>query len=289
MPNDTISSKSREVQVGYSPCPNDTFIFYPLVSGAVPCADILWRPELADVETLNHLATCCRYPVTKISFHAFAYLRASYVLLNSGSALGRGCGPLLVARSPKVGARLEQARIATPGHLTSAALLLRLYAPQLPKENIVESSFDRIFDSIEQGEVDAGLIIHETRFTYQDRGLVALVDLGEWWEETTGQPIPLGGIIADRRLGSERLSAIDNSLRASVVYARSYPEFCAEYVRQHAQEMEASVTQAHIDLYVNEHTENLGDEGIAAVEALFREGAARGVLPAYDGDFVRRD
>lgn len=287
MPNDTTASKTREVQVAYSPCPNDTFIFYPLVSGAVPCADIRWQPELDDVESLNRLASNCRYPVTKISFHAFAYLRTPYVLLNSGAALGRGCGPLLVARSPDVGPRLDQARVAVPGHLTSAALLLRLYAPQLPKENIVETSFDRIFDAIERGEVDAGLIIHESRFTYQDHGLVALVDLGEWWEETTGQPIPLGGIIADRRLGSERLATIDASLKASVVYARSHPEFCADYVRQHAQEMAAPVTQAHIDLYVNEHTEDLGADGVAAIETLFREGAARNILPAYDGSFLR--
>ena len=284
----SVPSNARELRVGYSPCPNDTFIFYPLVSGTVPCQNIHWRPVLEDVETLNRWAGERRLPVTKISFHAFGYLRDSYVLLSSGSALGRGCGPLLVARSADVGSDLRKARVAIPGHLTSAALLLKLYAPELPAENIVETTFDRIFDAIERGEVDAGLIIHESRFTYQERDLVALVDLGEWWEATTGQPIPLGGIIADRSLGHETLAAIDESLRSSVVYARAHPDFCSDYVRQHAQELAGPVTQAHIDLYVNEHTETLGDAGIAAIEALFREGVARGVLPEHDGDFVLR-
>lgn len=278
---------TTELQVGYSTCPNDTFIFYPLVTGAVPCEGIRWKPLLADVESLNRRARAAELPVTKISFHAFGHVRQDYVLLKSGAALGRGCGPLLIAKSTDVLDRLETARIAIPGELTSAALLLRLYAPHLRPEQLVEMTFDRIFSRLLAGDVDAGLIIHESRFTYQDQNLVSLVDLGEWWEERSGLPIPLGGIIAQRSLGEATLERIDDALRQSVLYAQAHPSFCSDYIRTHAQELSEAVTRAHIDLYVNPFTVDLGADGRRAVEKLMRTGEENGILPAFGESYIR--
>jgi 1,4-dihydroxy-6-naphthoate synthase len=188
----TDESSSAELEVGYSPCPNDTFIFHALVTGRVASGGFTWRPRIEDVETLNQWAFTQKLPVTKISFHAYGRIRREYALLRSGAALGRGCGPLVVAREPRVIDDLTGRRIAIPGHWTSAALLLRLFCPALPRERLVVLPFDRILEATARGEVDAGLIIHESRFCYAQRGLVALVDLGEWWEGETGQPIPLG-------------------------------------------------------------------------------------------------
>ena len=164
------------LEVGFSPCPNDTFIFHALVTGKVPTPGVSWRPRLEDVEVLNRLAFERALPVTKISFHAYGHLRASYALLSSGAALGRGCGPLLVATKAQQGG-LGTARIAIPGKWTSAALLLRLYAPELNPSQLIEMPFHEIMGSVARGETDAGLIIHESRFTYADHGLLSLVDL----------------------------------------------------------------------------------------------------------------
>ena len=269
-----------ELRIGYSPCPNDTLVFHALVHDLVPTPGVRWSPVLEDVETLNRWAIDVTLPVTKLSFHALGYLRESYALLRSGGALGRGCGPLVVAR--EAGLELRSARVAIPGQRTSAALLLRLFEPSLEAEQLVEMSFDRILGAVSRGEVDAGLIIHESRFTYAREGLVSLVDLGDWWESTTGQPIPLGGIVADRRLGVDVIQRIDRALAESVRYARAHPEASASYVREHAQELADDVTRQHIDLYVNDFTVDLGQEGLAAVEFLFEEGKRRGVLPSCE-------
>lgn len=268
--------------VGYSPCPNDTFIFHALVTGRVPVEGVSWRPVLDDVETLNRWAFERRLPVTKISFHAFGRLRDAYVLLRSGAALGRGCGPLVVARGD--GPRnLEGRRIAVPGRWTSATLLLRLFEPGIDERDIVEMPFHRIIEGVARGEVDAGLIIHESRFTYQRHGLRSLVDLGAWWEERSGLPIPLGGILADRRLGRERILRIEEGLRASVLHARARPAESRAYVLEHAQELEEDVVDAHIALYVNDFTVDLGAEGIAAVRAFLDEAERLGILPGVEG------
>jgi 1,4-dihydroxy-6-naphthoate synthase len=277
-----MSESPTELEVGFSTCPNDTFVFHALVTGLVPTPGIRWRPVLEDVETLNRRAFETRLPVTKISFHALGHLRDRYALLRSGAALGRGCGPLVVARDAGVGSRLERARVAIPGRWTSAALLLRLFAPRLPAASLVEMPFHRILGAVARGEVDAGLIIHESRFTYGAHGLVALEDLGAFWERTSGLPIPLGAIIAERRLGAERIAAIEAALRDSVRHARRQPQASAAYVREHAQELAPEVIAAHIGLYVNDFTEDLGDEGLRAIAALFREAEARGVLPRQD-------
>lgn len=266
-----------ELSLGFSPCPNDTFVFDALVHGRIDTGGLRFRERLEDVETLNRLAARGAVDVTKASYGAIPFLLDRYALLRSGGALGRGCGPLLVAREPLPTAALRGRRIAIPGARTTANLLLRLFDPALgPGEARVYSD---IVPAVARGEVDAGLIIHESRFTFREHGLVQLVDLGEWWEGETGLPIPLGGILARRSLGVEVLAPIDDALRRSVEHAFAHPGDSAAYVRAHAQEMEPAVMRAHIDLYVNRFSVALGADGEAAVRELFRRGASAGVLP----------
>lgn len=257
--------------LGYSPCPNDTFIFHALVSGAIPLPGVELEVRLEDVETLNRLALRGELDVTKVSYGALPHLLDEYALLRSGGALGRGCGPLLVAREPRPVESLR--RVAIPGRLTTAYLLLRLFAPALPEAQ--EYVYSEILPAVEHGEVDAGLIIHESRFTYAEHGLVSLVDLGEWWERETGAPIPLGAILARRSLGDVHIRQIDRAIRASVEHAFAHPHASADYVRAHAQEMDPEVTRRHIDLYVNAHSLDLGADGERAVEALLSRFASR--------------
>ncbi|MBT4501712.1 MAG: 1,4-dihydroxy-6-naphthoate synthase [Gemmatimonadetes bacterium] len=262
--------------LGYSPCPNDTFIFYGLVHGRIEGAPVC-RELLEDIATLNSMALEGRLDVTKISFHAFAHLRVRYCLLHSGGALGRGCGPLVVAREGMAPDELRGKRVAIPGKLTTAALLLRLFDPDI--EELIVMSFDEIMPAAERGEVDAGLIIHESRFTYPRHGLVKVIDLGEWWEESTGHPIPLGGILARRALGAELIGRIDRALRESVEFAYAHPEEVRGYIREHAQEMEDEVMRAHIDLYVNEYTLDYGAAGAAAIVDLLERAVSAGIVP----------
>jgi 1,4-dihydroxy-6-naphthoate synthase len=271
-----------DLSLGFSPCPNDTFIFHALVSGAVAAPGVRFHERLEDVETLNRLALAGELHVTKVSYGVLPLLLDRFVLLRSGGALGRGCGPLLVARRPMQVEDLLGGRIAIPGRLTTANLLLRLFAPDFPAG--VETVYSDIMPAVQRGEVDAGLIIHESRFTYRDHGLVALVDLGEWWERTTGAPIPLGGIIARRDLGEGRVRQIQTAIRRSVEHALANPRAPAVYVRQHAQEMEPEVTRQHIALYVNRFSLDLEAEGERAVRELFRRAAAVGLVPAIAAD-----
>lgn len=263
--------------LGFSPCPNDTFMFYPLVHGLVDTAGLSFRERLEDVETLNRLALTGDLDVTKVSYHALGHIRDHYVLLRSGSALGRGCGPLLVAKSNLDPADLRGQRIAVPGQYTTALLLLRLRDPRL--ENFIVMPFNEIMDAVLTGKADAGLIIHESRFTFQEAGLHKLVDLGEWWEGETGLPIPLGGIVARRSLGAETIAVIERALRDGVAYARSHPGESAGYIREHAQEMSDEVCAAHIGLYVNDFSTELGAEGERAIAELLRRAEISGIIP----------
>jgi 1,4-dihydroxy-6-naphthoate synthase len=264
--------------LGFSPCPNDTFMFYPLVHGLVDTAGLTFRERLEDVETLNRLALAGELDVTKVSYHALGHIRDQYALLRSGSALGRGCGPLLVAREGMDPAGLRSKRIAVPGQYTTALLLLRLLDPQLA--DFIVMPFNEVMEAVLTGRVDAGLIIHESRFTYQGLGLHKLVDLGEWWENETGLPIPLGGIVARRSLGSEAIAVIERALRAGVAYARSHPAEAAGYIREHAQEMSDEVCAAHIGLYVNDFSAELGAEGERAIAELLQRAENSGIIPA---------
>ena len=266
-----------DLTLGYSPCPNDTFIFDALVHGRVEVDGVRFTERLEDVETLNRLARGAELDVTKISYGAIPYLLDDYVLLRSGGALGRGCGPLVVAREPVPIGELRGKRIAIPGRFTTANLLLRLFDPALAEG--VETVYSDVMPAVARGDFDAGLIIHESRFTYPGHGLVCLTDLGEWWERETGLPIPLGGILARRGLGGDTVRAVEEGIRRSVDHAFAHPDDSLPYLRAHAQEMEESVMRRHVELYVNDFSRDLGDEGERAVRALLERGRAEGVIP----------
>lgn len=261
------------MKLGYSFCPNDTFIFYALSHGKVvtpfPVTEVL-----EDVETLNIWALEGQLPLTKISYAAYGRLRDRYVALRSGGALGRGVGPLLVAQKPL--GSLVGKRIAIPGKNTTAFMLLSSHSQGFIP---VELRYDQIMPAVERGEVDAGLIIHESRFTYHLHGLEKVLDLGEWWESITGLPLPLGAILARRDLGESTIRALDKAVRESLEYAYAHPEETVAYIKQHAQELEDPVIWAHIRTYVNDFSLDVGEEGERAVNELFSRGEGLGLLP----------
>lgn len=267
----------QTLTLGFSPCPNDTYIFHALVHGLVDTGGLAFQEQLEDVETLNRLALEGALDVSKVSCHALGFLRDKYVLLRSGGALGRGCGPLVVTRDAPSMKTLRGKPIAVPGRYTTAALLLRLFDPSL--DTLVMLPFHEIMGAVARGEVAAGVIIHESRFTYPEYGLTRLLDLGEWWEGETGCPIPLGGIVARRSLGRDAVAAIDRALAASVAHARANPGAADGYIRAHSQEMSDEVCAAHINLYVNDFSLRLGTEGEAAVATLLQRAEAAGVIP----------
>jgi len=264
-----------KISLGYSPCPNDTFIFYALTHGKLDC-DIEFEETLKDVETLNRMALLKRFDVTKASFHGFGFVREDYCLLHSGSALGRGCGPLIVSRNPMDQNELCSKKIAIPGKMTTAYLLLQMFAPCA--KNIVEMPFDKIMNAVSMGTVDAGLIIHESRFTYPQYGLVKLIDLGEWWEEKTGLPIPLGGILARRDLGAPVIKKIDTLIRQGIEYAFKNPAQTRDYIKKNAQELQDDVIDQHIKLYVNDYSLDLGD-GVIAIGELMKTAQELNLVP----------
>ena len=256
---------------GFTPCPNDAFAFHAVVHGLVP-APFKVEPVLLDIEELNRRAAGAELQLTKLSFGAAAAAGDRYRLLRSGAALGRGVGPLVVAREPGSLEEAAAGRVAVPGRETTAFLLLRLAAPALGE--VVEVRYDRILGALVAGEVDTGLIIHESRFTYREHGLVSVADLGEWWEGETGLPVPLAGIFARSDLEPEVVDAAEAAIRASVEYAFANPEASRDYVRSLSQEMSDEVCAAHIALYVNEHSVDVGDEGLAAIDRLLGRATA---------------
>ncbi|MBC8209062.1 MAG: 1,4-dihydroxy-6-naphthoate synthase [Desulfobulbaceae bacterium] len=273
------------LSLAYSPCPNDTFIFYALTHGCLAVPQVTVAPPiLDDVETLNEWAMAGRFDVTKLSFHALGLVLDEYCLLSAGSALGRGCGPLLVAKRQLASDELSRCRVAIPGRLTTAALLFRLFCPECVE--LVPMRFDLIMAAVHAGEVDAGVIIHESRFTYADFGLTCLQDLGSWWEQSSGLPIPLGCIAARRSLGVDRIHAIERAIRASVDWAHANPAVCLPYIRKHAQEIDEQVMQNHIGLYVNDFSRDLGDKGLAAIQTFLQRGRQAGILPESDQDLL---
>lgn len=272
--------------LGYSPCPNDTFIFDALVHGRIDGGGLQFRERLEDVETLNQLAAEAVLDISKVSYGAVPYLLDEYVLLRSGGALGRGCGPLLVAREGVEPSELRTGRIAIPGRNTTANLLLRLWNPGLPAG--AERVYSDIMPAVARGEVDAGLIIHESRFTYPQHGLRKLLDLGEWWESETGLPIPLGGIVARRSLGQDTIRRVEDAIRRSVEHAFAAPYASVGYVREHAQEMDEKVMREHIALYVNSFSIDLGAEGERAARELLSRAARSGLVPTTEAPFLPR-
>jgi len=270
-----------QLSIGFSTCPNDTFIFDALVHGRIDCGGLRFNPHLADVEELNRFALETRLDITKMSYAAFALVSRHYQLLNAGSALGRGCGPLLISRGPIAKENWDRMRIAIPGRMTTANLLL---SHALPKAaNRTELLFSQIEKTVLSGDFDAGLIIHESRFTYAAKGLYKLIDLGEYWEQTTGQPIPLGGIAIRRDLDEDLKMKVDSLVRQSVEYAFAHPQASKEYIMHHAQEMSAEVARQHIDLYVNGHSIDLGTDGRAAVRHLYAQAGLVVEEPVFVG------
>lgn len=253
----------RKIKLGFSSCPNDTFIFDALVHQKIDTGNFEFEPIIADVEKLNKMAFEGQLEMTKLSYHAFLHLLGKYELLNAGSALGNNCGPLLIALSPLSQEQIVNASIAIPGALTTANFLLSFAYPRVRKKT--EKVFSEIETAILNGEVDAGVIIHENRFTYQQKGLIKVMDLGEYWEMETKLPIPLGGIAVQSDLSLPEKLELDRIMRESVQYAFEQPADSREFVKFHAQEMEESVMNQHISLYVNAFTLDLGEKGRAAV------------------------
>jgi 1,4-dihydroxy-6-naphthoate synthase len=271
------AAPNMKLSLGFSPCPNDTFIFDALVHGRVPCNGISFSEQLEDVETLNRMALGGLLDVSKVSYHLLGRILKDYLLLRSGGALGRGCGPLLVAREPLAPGSLKGKKIALPGQFTTAALLLRLFDPSL--RDLVYLPFEKIMGAVADGSVAAGVIIHESRFTFASLGLQQVLDLGQWWERETGHPIPLGGIAARRSLGRDTLLALEQGLTRSVRYAFDHPGEARPYIRAHSQEMSDQVCDAHIGLYVNDYSLGLGSEGEAAVRLLLERATAAEIIP----------
>ena len=269
----------KNISLGYSPCPNDTFIFHALIHSKIRTGELTFNEVLLDVETLNQKALKAELDVTKISYAAFGHLRNDYCLLRSGGALGRGCGPLIVSRQEYGMQDLRDKKVAIPGSLTTAYLLLQLYDNTFSSSAIIPMPFHEIMGAVADNKVDAGVIIHESRFTYQSYGLSEIIDLGDWWEKETGLPIPLGGIIARRSLGDSLIPQIDVSIKQSILYAFDNRQSPVDYIKQHSQELSDDVINQHINLYVNDFSVDLGDEGEKAVKELLSRAEEAGIIP----------
>ena len=291
-------SNALELDIGFSPCPNDTFIFDALIHQRIDTAPFRFRPQIADVEELNKRGFAQKHPITKLSFYAYLLLKDRYDLLDSGAARGYGCGPLLVARkiggqeigaigghdpiSPEIGIVspdcpdwIRDARIAVPGRYTTAYLLLQIWQGSCGRAEFVR--FDEILPGVASGKYDAGLIIHEGRFVYQKYNCLKIVDLGQWWESETGLPLPLG-CIALRRDMFRYKEAVETLLRQSVHQAMKNPGAANEFIKLHAQELDDQVISDHISLFVNEFTLSLGQTGMRAIEALEERARCQGIL-----------
>ena len=270
-----------KLTLGFSPCPNDTFIFDALIHHKIDTEGLEFEVFFDDVETLNQKAVKGELDITKLSFHAFAHVAEKYALLDSGSALGFGVGPLLICKNEELlqpGALDNTSlKVAIPGKLTTANFLLGIAYPELT--NKVLTVFSDIENAVLTGEVDMGLIIHENRFTYAERGLHKIVDLGSFWENLTGCAIPLGGIVINRNLDAEIQQKVNRILRKSVEFAFANPKSGLSFIREHAQEMEEAVMYKHIELYVNQYSLDLGVEGRKAIDILFDMAQQKGLIP----------
>lgn len=265
-----------KLTIGFSPCPNDTFIFDAMVNGKIDTKGLSFDYRLEDVETLNRWAAQDKLDITKLSYNAFLHTVGNYALLHSGSALGKGVGPLLIAAKPIDLDTISKKSIAIPGFNTTANLLLSLAFPQMT--NKTELVFSDIEKAVVEGKYDAGLIIHEGRFTYQQKGLTKLIDLGDWWEQEMKAAIPLGGIVTRRSFDRDLSQTIDEVLKESIMYAwKNYP-YLPPFVTEHSQEMEEAVMRQHIELYVNDYTTDLGNDGEHAINTIFSKAFDSGLI-----------
>ena len=276
-----IASPITNLSLGFSPCPNDTFIFDAMLHGRIDTEGLAFTPVITDVEDLNNKAFRAELDITKISFHAYAYAAADYLLLDAGSALGNNCGPLLIAKeilSTEIVAS-NKLTIAIPGKYTTANLLLSLAFPEAKKKT--EMIFSSIEEAILSGKTDAGAIIHENRFTYQQKGLKKIIDLGEYWEQETGLPIPLGGITVKRNLPIPLQQKINRVMKRSVEYAMTHPADSWDFTKLHAQETSEAVILEHIRLYVNEFSRDLGATGKKAIGELYKRAEEQKIMPKF--------
>lgn len=276
--NNQPNSLNTKLTLGFSPCPNDCFIFDAMIHHKIDTEGLDFEVQLEDVETLNQKAFKAELDITKLSYHAYAYLTKTYQLLNAGSALGNNCGPLLIAKNSDISnlkpvvsgaepSHISNLKIAIPGKYTTANFLLSLALPEA--KNKIEMLFSEIEDAVLNGTVDAGLIIHENRFTYEQKGLNKIIDLGEYWETLANAPIPLGGIVVNRKLDTELKQKVDRVIKKSVEYAFANPSSSLPFVKAHAQEMSEEVMYKHINLYVNNYSVDLGTKGKQAIQLLF--------------------
>ena len=261
-------TNKKPLTIGFSPCPNDTFIFDALVNRKIDTGSYSFEPQLEDVETLNRWALQGKLDISKISYGVWPSVMEKYTLLNSGSALGKGVGPLLIStkKSDNFRSTINELTVAIPGEHTTAHLLFSMAFPSAQRKRFI--IFSEIEEAVLSGEVDCGVIIHESRFTYAQKGLVKWLDLGDYWEQETGVPIPLGGIVMKNNFDQRMIDEVDSLIKKSLEFAfTNYPQL-PDYVRQHSQEMNEEVMRKHIDLYVNNFSLDLGEEGRAAIEQL---------------------
>lgn len=271
-----------KLSLGFSTCPNDTFIFDAMIHNKIDTEGLEFDVVLGDVEELNRGAFEASIDITKLSYHAYAYIAENYKLLTSGSALGRGNGPLLISKRKIYPDEVSDLKVAIPGTNTTANLLFSIFYPDIKTKK--EYLFSDIEDAILDGEMDAGVIIHENRFTYQKKGLKKVLDLGERWEKKTQSPIPLGGIVIHRRINADIQTKVNRVLKRSIQFAFDNPNSSYNFVKQYAQEMEDEVMRKHIDLYVNSFTLDLGDEGMRAIQTLYEEACKNQIISSIPKD-----
>lgn len=273
---------SNKLTLGFSTCPNDTFIFDAMIHQKIDTEGLEFDVVMGDVEELNLEAFNGKIDITKLSYHAYAHIANEYKLLTSGSALGRGNGPLLISKKKIYPDEVSDLKVAIPGKNTTANLLFSVFYPKVKEKK--EYLFSDIEDVILDEEVDAGVIIHENRFTFQKKGLNKIVDLGEMWEQKTGSPIPLGGIVINRNINSETQQKVNRVLKRSIQFAFDNPAESYDFVKRYAQEMEDEVIRKHINLYVNNFTLELGEEGEKAIKTLYEEATKNQVISSVPKD-----
>jgi 1,4-dihydroxy-6-naphthoate synthase len=271
---------TKNLTLGISTCPNDTFVFDAWINNRIKDAPSV-SCSLKDISELNRLAMNTGMDVIKVSFFAYGFIKEKYRLLNAGGALGRGCGPLVVVRPGISDLKSRDIRIALPGELTTANLLFSLYQPKI--KNKIYMKFDEIMPAVANNEVDAGVVIHEGRFTFDNYGLLLFEDLGAWWEKKTGFPVPLGAIVAKKTLGNDMIKSAESCIRQSLKMAWDAPEIPMPFMRKFAGEMDDNVLRSHVDLYVNDFTFDFGEEGKKAIDLLFEMAKERGLFEGAQG------